>query len=109
MAEVTHSDKNINSFGGLNFISKAIKDKGLDKYLDERIGYRGLCARYSHSDVVLSLPGSSLVQGTFISDIAIFKEKYQDQFFDRIPSADTVEYVCQGLKTATDGHVRNTV
>jgi hypothetical protein len=101
MDKVTHSDKNITAFGGLNFIFKAIKDKGLDTYLDQRLGFRGVCAKYSHSDVVLSLLGSSLAQGSFVSDIAIFKEKYQDQFFNKIPSADTVEYVCQGLKTPT--------
>ncbi len=101
MDKVTHSDKNITVFGGLNFIFKAIKDKGLDGYLDLRLGFRGVCAKYSHSDVVLSLLGSSLAQGSFVSDIEIFREKYRDQFFNKIPSADTVEYVCQGLKKAT--------
>jgi hypothetical protein len=101
MDKVTHSGKNITAFGGLNFIFKAIKDKGLDIYLDQRLGFRGVCAKYSHSDVVLSLLGSSLAQGSFVSDIEIFKEKYRDQFFNKIPSADTVEYVCQGLKKAT--------
>ena len=98
MDKVTLSDKNITVFGGLNFIFKAIKDKGLDAYIDLRLGFRGVCARYSHSDIVLSLFGSSLAQGSFVSDIEIFREKYQDQFFTKIPSADTVEYVCQGLK-----------
>jgi hypothetical protein len=101
MYKVTHSDKNITVFGGLNFIFKAIKDKGLDAYIDERLGFRGIFAKYAHSDVVLSLFGSSLAQGSFVSDIEIFKEKYQGQFFNKIPSADTVEYVCQGLKKAT--------
>ena len=98
MDKVTHSDKNITVFGGLNFIFKAIKNKGLDAYLDLRLGYRSVFAKYSHSDVVLSLLGSSLAQGSFVSDIEIFREKYRDQFFNKIPSADTVEYVCQGLK-----------
>jgi hypothetical protein len=101
MDKVTHSDKNITAFGGLNFIFKAIKDKGLDAYLDLRLGFRSVFAKYSHSDIVLSLLGSSLAQGSFVSDIEIFREKYQDQFFNKIPSADTVEYVCQGLKKAT--------
>jgi hypothetical protein len=98
---VATSDKNITAFGGLNFIFKAINDKGIDGYLDERLGYRSVCARYSHSDVVLSLLGNSLVQGSFISDLQVLKEKYKEQYFHQIPSPDTVEYVCQGLKTKT--------
>jgi hypothetical protein len=108
MDKVIHSDKNITAFGGLNFIYKAIKDRGLDKYLDERLGTRGKCARYSYSDIVLSLLGSCLAQGSFVSDIEKFREKYQGQFFRNIPSADTVEYACQQLKTATIKDTRNT-
>jgi hypothetical protein len=100
--KVISSDKNITPYGGLNLIFKAIKDKSLDCYIDQRLGFRGVSAKYSYSDVVLSLFGSALVQGSFVSDVEIFKEKYQDQFFYKIPSADTVEYVCQGLKTPTD-------
>jgi len=101
MNEITHSDKNITAFGGLNFIFKAISDKGLDVYLDDRIGPRGACAKFSHSDIVLSLLGNALAQGIFVSDLQILKEKYKDQFFHQIPSPDTVEYVCQQLKTTT--------
>jgi DDE family transposase len=101
MDKVIHSDKNITAYGGLNLIFKAIKDKGLDTYIDQCLGFRGAGAKYCYSDVVLSLFGSALAQGSFVSDIEIFKEKYQDQFFTKIPSADTVEYVCQGLKTPT--------
>jgi len=101
MHKVIHSDKNITVFGGLNFIFKAISDKKLDRYLDKRIGYRNPGARYTHSDIILSLLGSSLVQGSFIADLAVLKAKYRDQFFSKIPSADTVEYVCQQLKTDT--------
>jgi len=99
MDKVIHSDKNITSFGGLNFIFRAIKDKGLDTYLDYCLGHRNSCARYSHSDIILSLLGNCLVQGSFISDLEILKAKYKGHFFDKIPSADTVEYVCKGLKT----------
>jgi hypothetical protein len=107
MDKVIHSDKNITAFGGLNFIFKAIKDRGLDKYLDERLGARGRCARYSHSDIVLSLLGSCLVQGSFVCDIEKLREKYQGQFFRNIPSADTVEYACQQLKESTIKDISN--
>jgi hypothetical protein len=101
MDEITHSDKNITAFGGLNIIFKAIIDKGLDGYLDARIGSRGACAKFSHSDIVLSLLGNALCQGSFVSDLQILKEKYKGQFFHQVPSPDTVEYVCQQLKTKT--------
>jgi hypothetical protein len=101
MDKVIQSDKNITPYGGLNLIFKVIKDKGLDTYIDQCLGFRGAGAKYYYSDVVLSLFGSALAQGSFVSDIEIFKEKYQDQFFHKIPSADTVEYVCQELKTPT--------
>jgi hypothetical protein len=101
MNKVIHSNKNFTPYGGLNLIFKAIKDKGLDTYIDLRLGFRGAGAKYSYSDVVLSLFGSALAQGSFVSDVEVFKAKYQDQFFHKIPSADTVEYVCQGLKKPT--------
>lgn len=101
MDKIIHSDKNITVFGGLNFIYRAVKDRRLDKYINSQLGHRGSNACYSHSDIVLSLFGNCLVQGSYLSDLQIFKEKYNRQIFKKIPSADTVEYVCQGLKTDT--------
>jgi Transposase DDE domain group 1 len=101
MDKIIHSEKNITVFGGLNFIYRAIRDSRLDKYINNQLGSRGPHAGYSHSEVVLSLFGNCLVQGSYLSDLQVFKEKYRDQGFKKIPSADTVEYVCQRLKTAT--------
>lgn len=101
MDKIIHSDKNITVFGGLNFIYRAVKNKKLDRYINSELGSRGANAGYSHSDIVLSLFGNCLVQGSYLSDLQIFKEKYSRQVFRKIPSADTVEYVCQRLKTAT--------
>lgn len=39
-----------------------------------------------------------MCNGEFISDLEFLKEKYASQLFDTIPSADTVEYICQELK-----------
>ena len=99
MDKITHSVKNITPFGGLNFIYQAIKRKGLDKFLDEQIGFRSILSHYSYSDIVCSLFGNMLIQGDFIADLKVLKEKYSNQFFNKIPSPDTVEYVCQELKT----------
>lgn len=98
MDKVTHNSKNITPFGGLNFIYNALSRSGIDKFIDKKIGSRSASAQYSYSDVVLSLFGNTLVQGSFISDLASLKEKFSKQIFHKIPSPDTVEYVCQELK-----------
>ena len=105
MDKVTQSSKNITPYGGLNFIYNAIHRAGIDKFLDNQIGSRSVLARYSYSDVVLSLLGNSLCQGDYISDLEHLKKKFHKQFFNKIPSPDTVEYVCQELKTVTTTHV----
>jgi hypothetical protein len=50
---------------------------------------------------VLSLLGSSLCNGGYISDLEHLKNKFSHQLFTKTPSPDTVEYACQELKTAT--------
>jgi Transposase DDE domain group 1 len=101
MDKIVHSDKNITVFGGLNFIYQAIRAQKLDSYINKELGRRNSLATYKHSDIVLSLFGNCLVQGSHLSDLYAFKEKYFLQRFTKIPSADTVEYVCQQLKTDT--------
>lgn len=101
MDKVTQSDKNITPYGGLNFIYQAMNLMGLDKFLDNQIGYRNILAKYSYSDIVYSLFGNALCQGSHVSDLATLKRKFSNQFFNKIPSADTVEYACQELKTPT--------
>lgn len=114
MYKVTGSNKNITPFGGLNFIYQAMNRMGIDKYLDEQIGSRHFLAQYSYADVVYSLFGIVLTQGSFIADLMSLKEKFSKQVFNNIPSPDTVEYVCQELKTPniivlTDKNVRHTI
>lgn len=101
MNKIIHSQKKITPYGGLNFIYQAMNRMGLDKFLDEQIGFRSVFAKYSYSDVVYSLFGNSLTQGSYVADLEVLKEKYSKQVFNKIPSPDTVEYVCQELKTTT--------
>ncbi|MEK7379323.1 MAG: transposase, partial [Candidatus Binatota bacterium] len=101
MDKITQSRKNITPYGGLNFIYQAMNRMGLDKFLDAQIGSRSVFAKYSYSNVVYSLFGNSLTQGSFVADLETLKEKYSKQVFNKIPSPDTVEYVCQELKTDT--------
>jgi len=101
MNKIKNSSKNITPFGGLNFIFKALTTKKLDVLINSCLGSRSFLAQYSYSDVVLSLFANSLCQGDYLSDLQTLKSKYSDQFFTKIPSPDTVEYVCQELKTKT--------
>lgn len=101
MDKVSKSSKNITAFGGLNFIFKAINNFGIPTFLDKEIGYRNVRAKYSYSDIVLSLFGNAICNGSYISDLEIFKSNFHNQFFNQIPSPDTIEYACQALKTPT--------
>ncbi len=101
MDKITHSDKNLTPYGGLNFIYQAMNCVGLDKFIDEHLGFRSVVAKYSYSDIVYSLFGNTLTQGSFVADLEVLKDKYSKQVFNKIPSPDTVEYVCQELKTPT--------
>ena len=100
MDKVTHSVKNITPYGGLNFIYQSMNRMGHDKFIDEQMGLRSKLAQYSYSDIVYSLFGNTLTQGSFVADLEVLKEKYSKQVFNKIPSPDTVEYVCQELKTS---------
>ena len=101
MDKVKQSTKNVTAYGGLNFIYDAISRSGISVWLDQQIGCRSALAQYSYSDIVLSLFGNTLVQGSFVADLQILKARYADQVFHMIPSPDTVEYACQELKQAT--------
>lgn len=98
MDKVTTSSKNVTPFGGLNLIYKALFNKELPKFIDQQLGCRNIRAEYSYSDIVLSLLGNALCQGSYIADLKELKEKFNNQYFKNIPSADTVEYACQELK-----------
>ena len=99
MYKVKQSTKSITPWGGLNFIYQAMNRLGLDKFIDKQMGFRSIFAHYSYSDIVYSLFGNVLTQGSFIADLEVLKTKYPLQVFNNIPSPDTVEYVCQELKT----------
>jgi Transposase DDE domain group 1 len=101
MDKVKQSSRNITPFGGLNFIFKAIKQIKLDWFIDQELGARNYRSEYTYSDVVLSLYGNAACGGDYISDLEHFKNNYSEQFFSKIPSPDTVEYVCKELKTET--------
>ena len=69
MDKFTTSSKKVTPFGGLNLIFNAISKAEIPEFLDNQIGFRNIRAEYSYSDIVLSLLGNSLFQGSYISDL----------------------------------------
>jgi Transposase DDE domain group 1 len=102
MYKIKHSSENISPFSGLNFIFSAIDAKSIPDFINEKIGFRDFRAKYSYSDIILSLLGNSLTEGEFVSDIRFFKDNFDDQIFTQIPSHDTIEYASQELKTRNE-------
>ena len=100
MDKVSQSSKNVTPYGGLNLAYQAMNGIGLAQFLNDQMGLRNKRSEYSYSDVVYSLFGNVLVQGSYIADLELLKEKFSQQYFKHIPSPDTVEYVCQELKVA---------
>jgi Transposase DDE domain group 1 len=98
MSKVKQSSREITPFGGLNFIYEALSSLKIDQCIDNQIGFRNYRAEYSYSDIVFSLLGNSMCNGEFVSDLEYLKKKYKNQYFNSIPSPDTVEYACQELK-----------
>ena len=94
--------KNINPFGELNFIYKAINRSKIDNFIDQKLGYLNFIAHYSYSDFVLSLLKNSLSTCKYVSNYEYLKNKFIRQIFTKIPSPNTVEYACQELKIVAD-------
>ncbi|PJJ09102.1 hypothetical protein CLU83_2426 [Flavobacterium sp. 1] len=67
--KVTTSSKNLIPFGRLKLIYKALFKKELPKFIDQQLGCRNIRAENSYSDIVLSLLGNALYQGSYIADL----------------------------------------
>lgn len=99
MDKIKYSSQNITPFGGLNFINSLLKHNNVPDFIDKILGSRNYRAKYSHSDLVLSLLKNALCNGEFVSDLSYLKEKIAENLKNSIPSHDTVEYAFQELKT----------
>lgn len=99
MYKIKHSSQNITPFGGLNFIIASLKQKKVDHFIDNALGYRNYRAKYAFSDIVFALLKNALCNGEFISDLKHLKAHISENLTDFIPSHDTVEYASQALKS----------
>jgi hypothetical protein len=105
MLKVKNSNQKITPFGGLTFIDDAIKQKDINQIIDNQLGSRDYRAKFSYSDIVISLLYNSLCNGEFVSDVEYLKENLLDNLKSSVPSPDTIEYVSQELKVKSDIYI----
>lgn len=98
--KVQQSTQLINPFGGIQFVLKQIKRQGIDTFIDEQLGSRGVQKEYSISDGLLAIHYSHLCGGSCIEDINTLNEHTGFHPELSLPSADTALRVMQELKTA---------
>lgn len=99
MNKVKNSSRNITPFGGLNFALDAFKSLNIHEPIVKYLGVRAPNAKYSYTDTIQGLFANTLSQGSVLADIDKLKIKFKEQIEWKCPSADTVEYACQELKS----------
>lgn len=97
--KVQQSTQLINPFGGIQFVLKQIKEQGIDTFIDEQLGSRGVEKEYSISDGLLGIHYSHLCGGSCIEDINTLNEHIGYHPGLSLPSADTSLRVMKELKT----------
>lgn len=65
----TYSQNNIQSFGGINFADKILRNAGIYDYIDEMLGNRGITATYGYSDLFRSYLSMVLCGGECAENI----------------------------------------
>lgn len=93
------------SFGGLNFMEADYQALGFASVITHHLGARSPQAIYSYGDVIKHLLYMFSIGGDVLDDLNTLKAQLHDQPQLFSCSPDTVEYVCQELKTATVDHL----
>ena len=99
MCKITNKKSNITPYGGLFFTADIFNKKGVKPFIDKLLGSRSYNAKFTYSDLVISLLYNNLCCGSFLSDLNLLKERLPKSIQNHIPSPDTVEYCAQELKT----------
>ena len=89
--KITTSLDNIQSFGGLNFISEEFDKLQLPKLIDEYLGKRATQATYSYSDIIKNLWAITFAGGDCAEDIHTnLKEELRHVDNLKVCSPDTI-------------------
>src|SRR3954463_11280787 len=88
-------------FGGINFIEADFNALDFKTLITQHLGSRSHQAVYSYADAIKHLLLMFAIGGDVLDDIQMLKAQLQNQPHLSICTPDTVEYVCNQLKTDT--------
>ena len=110
MIKVQKSNKEVNPFGGLNFIKREIKASNTPNMIDSQLGSRGNRAIYSYSDIFTALFMVFYAGGDVMEDIdENLKDKLNDVEDLLVPSPDTIGNGLIELSTEKEIHINSGV
>lgn len=96
-SKVINSTKKVTPYGGLLFVIKDLKNKGLSKLIDSHLGKRVKQARYSYSDIILNWAYCNLCGAERLEEI----ESMRDKIDIKLPSHDALGTVMKSFSTKT--------
>ena len=99
--KIEKSKKNINPFGGINFVIDKLKKQGLPQLIDEILGKRPPQATYSYSDIILGNSYINLCGGTCFNDIDVLKDAWGNIHGLKIASSHNTSTVIKSLAIET--------
>jgi hypothetical protein len=100
--KITTSLENINSFGGLNFVSNEFKSLDLVQIIDNQLGNRSPFAKYSNADIIKNMWMIVFAGGNCAEDIQEhLKAELENTLDMNVSSPDTILRVQQELATQT--------
>jgi hypothetical protein len=104
--KITTSLENINSFGGLNFISTEFEQLQLPKLITSFLGKRSLLATYEYSDVIKNIWMILFSGGDCAEDIQTnLKSELSNVLNMKICSADTILRLQKELCLTKETHI----
>lgn len=106
--KITTSLENINSFGGLNFISSEFEQLQLPKLITSHLGSRSILATYEYSDIIKNIWMILFSGGDCAEDIQTnLKTELSNVLDMKICSADTLLRLQKELSLAKETHISN--
>jgi hypothetical protein len=113
ISKITNSTEKVTPFGGLFFVIRDLKSKGLSELIETHLGKRAKQAKYSYSDMILNWTYCNLCGAERLEDI----EKLRSSLDMDLPSHDSLGLVfkslasrnsiIQGGKKAKQNHLFN--
>jgi len=88
-------------FGGINFMEADFNVLDFKTLITQHLGSRSHQAVYSYADVIKHLLLMFAIGGDVLDDLNTLQAQLHDHPYLSICSPDTVEYVCNQLKTVT--------